>query len=61
MLKKIKHDIQNDLLRIQSIINIIINNEESPFSDDQLLKDLKISLGKIEKNAEQYIQERNNS
>ncbi len=41
---KIKHDIKNALFRIESIFDILLSEENSPFSQEELSKDLKSTL-----------------
>ncbi len=59
MKDKINHDLRNSLFRIETILNILINEEIVPFSNKQLKEDLNKSLDEIKKNANFLLEKRN--
>jgi len=55
MNSKVSHDIKNALLRIESIFDILMSQEDSPFTKEQLSSDLKKTLKEIFDHADQLL------
>ncbi len=52
---KIKHDLKNSLLRIETIFEILLNPTDSPFSKEELSKDLQLTLKEINDYSNQLL------